>query len=565
MCGIFAYLGTFRPIDSSLENSFNKIKNRGPDGSSLVCINEDKKGDNNCDSDSFNNNCEGSNYNSHIIFGFHRLAVIDLSDGANQPMTVSGNSIICNGEIFNYKKLIADNDFKCKTGSDCEVVLHMFNKYGIEKTVRNLDAEFAFVLYDSKEGVVYAARDPFGVRPLFIGYDDEFNYYICSEIKGISDLCTKIMRFRPGCYWSSKTYDYVRYYNYSYPIGKDYMSLKDYTLDEICSGLKEKLVTAVRKRLMSDRPVGCLLSGGLDSSLITSIVSKEFKAQNKCVLNTFSIGMEGSTDLYYAKKVADYIGSKHHHIELTPTDFLRAIPEVIYNIESYDTTTVRASVGNYLVAKYIKENTDITVVYNGDGSDEQSGYLYLRNAPDADEFQEECVSLLKNIHMFDCLRSDRSVSSRWSLESRTPFLDKDFVDYYMSIDPTLKMYGKNDNRIEKFLLRKAFEEGDYLPKEVLWRRKEAFSDGCSSVKNSWHSIITDFVNEIISDEDYEFQRKKYKTNRPQLKETLFYRKIYDHYYSYFSNVIDFYWLPKWCGGQIDPSARELDGYKQEQV
>ena len=236
--------------------------------------------------------------------------------------------------------------------------------------------------------------------------------------------------------------------------------------------------------------------------------------------------MKGSTDLYYAQKVADYIGSKHHHIELTSDDFLQAIPEVIYHIESYDTTSVRASVGNYLVGKYIKEHTNITVVFNGDGSDEQSGYLYLKNAPNEQAFKDECIYLLKKIHMYDCLRSDRSVSSNWSLESRTPFLDPNFVNYYMSIPTKLKMY---DEQIEKFLLRKSFEDGNYLPTEVLYRAKEAFSDGCSSNENSWHTIIQNFVADKITDDELKQAEILYPHNTPKLKESLYYRKIFDQF------------------------------------
>jgi asparagine synthase (glutamine-hydrolysing) len=309
---------------------------------------------------------------------------------------------------------------------------------------------------------------------------------------------------------------------------------------------------------MSDRPVGCLLSGGLDSSLISALVAREFKINNKGQLNTFSIGIKGSTDLIYAKKVAEHIGSFHHSIELTEEEFLDAIPEVIYNIESYDTTTVRASTGNYLIGKYIKENTDITVVFNGDGSDEQSGYLYLANAPSPDDFKNECVRLLKEIHYYDVLRSDRSLSSNFSLETRAPFLDTDFVDYYMSIPSEAKMYG--NGKIEKFLIRSAFDNDDLLPKDVLWRRKEAFSDGCSSNERSWHKIIQEFVDTQIPDEIYVTRKDKYVFNKPQLKESYYYRKIFESYYPGRSNMIPHFWLPKWNGNQQDPSARELKKY-----
>lgn len=536
MCGIFAYIGDSKAKNSFLSD-FNKLKKRGPDSSKLETIKSDE--------------------NSTVIFGFHRLAINDLSSSGEQPMTNGNDYLICNGEIFNYQELISNNNFDYRSLSDCEIILHMYNKYGIHETSSQIDAEFSFILYDSQEDVVYASRDPFGVRPLFKGVDTEGNVYFSSEIKGISNLCHQVERFPPGCIWSSKDNKYTRYYEYYYPT--EVYSL-EYSEEHIYNQIRVLLTQAVDKRLMSERPIGCLLSGGLDSSLISSIVSKRFKEQHKGELNTFSIGMPGSTDLKYAQMVADYIGSKHHHIELSIEDFLKAIPEVIYSIESYDTTTVRASVGNYLVGKYIKENTDITVIYNGDGSDEMSGYLYLKNAPNKKLFQEECVSLLKNIHMFDCLRSDRSISSQWSLESRTPFLDKNFVDYYMRIDPTMKMY--SDSRIEKFLLRKAFEKDNYLPKEVLWRPKEAFSDGCSSNEKSWYKIIQDYVNVFISDEQFEEQRKKYTHNPPEMKESLYYRQIFETHFEKHSNVIDFFWLPKWCGVQKDPSARELSLYNK---
>ena len=264
--------------------------------------------------------------------------------------------------------------------------------------------------------------------------------------------------------------------------------------------VKQSLEESVRKRLMSDRPIGCLLSGGLDSSLISAIVAREFRKQGKGLLNTFSIGFQGSTDLQYARKVAEHIGSNHHEVLLTEKNFLDAIIPVIKTIESYDTTTVRASVGNYLISKYIKENTNITVVFNGDGSDEVAGgYLYMKNAPSSDEFHNECLRLLSEIHFFDVLRSDRSLSSKWSLESRTPFLDKSFVKTYLSLPVEYRI--QSSHGIEKSLLRNAFKNDNLLPESVLYRQKEAFSDGVSSSENSWHNIIkkynTYFVSHII--------------------------------------------------------------------
>jgi asparagine synthase (glutamine-hydrolysing) len=325
----------------------------------------------------------------------------------------------------------------------------------------------------------------------------------------------------------------------------------------ILTCIKNKLTKAVKKRLLSDRPVGALLSGGLDSSLISGIICKIYKENNiKTPLKTFSIGLKGATDLGYAQIVADYIGSDHQTIECTEQDFLNAIPEVIYNIESYDTTTVRASVGNFLVAKYIKENTDIVVLFNGDGSDEQSGYYYLRNAPTNDEFHKECLKLLDEIKYYDVLRSDRCVSSKWSLEARTPFLDKEFVEFYMTIDPRKKMY--DDTIIEKELLRKAFSNKNIIPDEVLWRPKEAFSDGCSSEKRSWHKIIQEHVDLIIPDIEFNYIKNtnKYKINPPMLKESYWYRKIFDSFYPNHAEIIPHYWLPNWTE-EVDPSAREL--------
>ncbi len=536
MCGIFGVVFNNKQ-DSSLNfeiiNSyFQKIKNRGPDNSQLKFVYQDQ--------------------NLDIVFGFHRLSINDLSSDGNQPMYNNDCILICNGEIYNFKNLRDKYDFDYKSNSDCEIILHLYLKFGIEETLKQLDGYYSFLLFDSKNKKLWAARDCFGVRPLFIGSDNNNNYFFGSELKSINGLASNVKRFPPGSFWElSCPENFQKFYHYDYPIKIESEEL-------IYQNINKLFTQAVKKRLMSDRPIGCLLSGGLDSSLVSSLVAREFKKNGKGVINTFSIGMSGSTDLYYAKKVADHIGSIHHHIELTPQQFLDAIPEVIYHIESYDTTTVRASVGNYLVAKYIKENTDCVVIYNGDGSDEQSGYLYLRNAPSEQEFQDECIKLMKEIHMFDVLRSDRSISSNWSLESRTPFLDQEFVQYYMTIDPKLKMY--SSDRIEKYLLRKSFEHENLLPSEVLWRPKEAFSDGCSSQEKSWHKIIQEHVDKLVSDEQLSQAKEKYPHNTPVLKESLYYRDIFENYYKGNEHLIDHFWLPKWCGEQNDPSARALDIY-----
>ena len=545
MCGIFAYLGCQIGFDDIMKN-FEKIQKRGPDNS-LVHYLDDK-----------------------VFFGFHRLSINDVSEKGNQPLYHTNDRnlvLICNGEIYNYKKLVEDNGFETYSNSDCEVILHLYKKYGIRDTLSMLDGVFSFVLYDGNENIVYAGRDPFGVRPLFIGKRNISNQeeitelnkmelLFSSEIKGISDISEQIETFKPGHYWDSKTQNYTEYYGYQYPHPTNLLVPNETNMNEICSNVNRLLTEAVDKRLMSDRPIGCLLSGGLDSSLIAALVARNYQPGT---LETFSIGIKGSTDLYYAKMVAEHIQTKHHHIELNEQDFLDAIDEVIYTIESYDTTTVRASVGNYLVSKYIKQNTDCIVIYNGDGADEVCGsYLYLKNAPNDQEFHDECTNLLKEIHSFDVLRSDRCVSEN-GLEPRTPFLDKTFVNYYMSINPSLR---SSKNRIEKFILRESFNGTGLLPDEVLWRQKEAFSDGVSGKEKSWYEIIQEMVDQKITDDEFKQFQETRPHNTPQLKESMYYRQVFEKYYGEkHSNIIPHFWLPKWNGNIVDPSARVLSVYK----
>lgn len=539
MCGIFVYSNTSKLSHDEqkyIYEMFMNTTNRGPDDTKFEYI---KCG------------------NEHLYIGFHRLSINDLSNNGNQPMHHENCVLICNGEIYNYNELLSKHNFKYNSTSDCEIIIHLYKKYGIEKTIDMLDGYFSFFLLDVINNKYFVVRDHYGVRPLYMGTrvnaDDRC---FCSEIKSMK-MCNMVRHFEPGTYWSSEFLNDTKighrktFFDYIYNINYEQ------SMSDILSNIKQLLTDAVHKRMLSDRPIGCLLSGGLDSSLISALVAREFKKYDK-VLNTFSIGMPGSTDLYYAQQVAKHIKSNHHHVEVSVEDFLNAIPEVIEAIETYDVTTVRASVGNYLIGKYIKQNTDCTVIFNGDGSDEQSGYLYLKNAPSPMEFQDECISLLKNIHRFDALRSDRSISSKWSLESRTPFLDKKFVQYYMSIDPKLKMY---NNKIEKYLLREAFNKDDLLPECVLWRKKEAFSDGCSSIENSWHTVIQKFVNKKISDEVFSLCQNNYSINTPTTKEALYYRMIFEKYYPEKALVLTHFWMPKWCGVQNDPSARELNEYR----
>jgi len=530
MCGFLAYLGTDLD-ETDVFNNADKISYRGPDNSSYETIDD------------------------NIMFVFHRLSIIDISEASNQPLYLPQDkniSLICNGEIYNYKELISKYKLEIYSNSDCEVILHLYKEFGLRKTLDLLDGVFAFALYDKNTKTLYAARDPYGVRPSFLGLTNDGGVFIASEAKAISDLCHMVTPFPAGCWWQSDAPNVFE----SYHLNKIYLPFSSQREEEYLLGINYELVSAVKKRMMSDREIGCLLSGGLDSSLIASIVSRLSSKKIK----TFSIGLRGSPDLHYAKMVAEWIGSDHHEVEMTTQEFISSIEEVIYKIESYDTTTVRASVGNYLVSKYISENTDCKVIFNGDGSDEACcGYIYNANAPNDLALQDESQRLLDEIYLYDVLRSDRSISSN-GLEARTPFLDKSFVEYYMSIPARLKAFNKTD-RIEKFLLRKAFESEGLLPKEVLWRRKCAFSDGVSSIKESWHKSIQNYVDCFISDEEFKRESEKIEHCKPLLKESFYYRKVFDELFPGKENLIPRFWMPRWTS-VIDPSARELENYKE---
>lgn len=531
MCGIIYYLSyNFHDLtNEQILNSIEILKLRGPDNSQILEINETNK------------------------MGFTRLSINDLSINGNQPLIKNDRYyLICNGEIYNHKTLIKENDFKCNSLSDCEVIINMYEKYGIENIdtmLQNLDGVFAFVLYDKLLNMTIISRDPYGVRPLFIGYTTNNELLFSSETKALCNICKYIIPFKPGSYTiidqnKNNKIIYKTYHNYKFDfITDDYNTIKN--------TIKKLLIEAVDKRLMSDRPIGCLLSGGLDSSLVSALVSRHFQPYT---LNTFSIGMKGSTDLHYAKLAANHIKSKHHNIELTTEDFLNAIEQTIYITETYDITTIRASVGNYLVGKYIKNNTNCKVIYNGDGSEEIFGsYKWFSLIDNEDDFFLENLKLLREIFYYDVLRSDRSISDN-GLEARVPFLDKKFVDYVMRIPPKYKMFNKNI--IEKNIIREAFDDMNILPKEVLWRKKEAFSDGVSSTEQSWFKIIQDNLDNKITEQEFQKKKSIYKHNPPISKEALYYREIFEKYYQDHNNIIPHFWMPnkKWCNVN-DPSAR----------
>ena len=513
MCGIFFIKGKYNY--EILNHYFMKGQSRGPDNSKLECVNED------------------------TTIGFHRLMINGLNDISNQPIVKNGIYLICNGEIYNYKELYYYLNLNPTTNSDCEIIIDLYLTYPIEYFIKLLDGVFAFIIYDSNLNTYSVGRDPFGVRSMFCNYNlTSFS----SELKQLMFLDQQLKQFPPGhCYTNNKLIKYHSIGDYILPNcynPNTYITeYKFYT-----NLVRTTLIKAVKKRLLSDRPIACLLSGGLDSSLITSIVCN---LSPGIQVETYSIGLQGSTDLHYAKIISDHLNTKHTEIIVTEDEFFSAIPEVINRIESYDTTTVRASVGNYLISKYISENSQAKVIFNGDGADEiAGGYLYFNNAPTSLDFNSEIHKLLNNIHYFDVLRSDRTVSS-CGLEPRTPFLDKTFVNMYLSIP----LYIRNQNNIiEKKLIRDSFQ--DLIPDSVLYRKKEAFSDGVSSADNSWYKIIEKKVNSIqLPDIFYEF-------NTPTTQEQKYYRYLFEMEFTEKSDVIPYFWMPKWTTS-TDPSARTL--------
>ena len=515
MCGIFAYLGN-KYSENELINFANKISHRGPDLTTYKRIND------------------------NLLFVFHRLSINGLNKESGQPFENDGLFLICNGEIYNYKKLIKDHNLEnvYKSDSDCEIILHLYKLYGLDLTCKLLDGEFAFILYDSNKDILNIARDQIGVRSLYWGKDND-QLFICSEMKGIPDI-NLIEQFPIASHWNSIENIPVKYYHY---ISKNYIKNNE---DDIINNIRELFLIAVEKRLMSERKIACLLSGGLDSTTVTAIVASKLEPYQ---LNTYSIGLKNSIDLHYAKIASEYFKTNHTSIELTNDEFLNSIEKTIKQIESYDTTSVRASVGNYLVSLYIKEHTDDTVIFCGDVSDEifasYKGFYYASNDED---FYSENVKMLENIQYFDILRSDKSIAGA-GLEARVPFSDIDFIRYIMQLDPSLKRFSKE--KMEKFLFRKAFEH--MLPKELAWRIKTAFSDGVSNTEMPWYQIIKDFMDTKYTDEEFILKSSTYNYNKPYDKESLYYREIFEKYYPNREKTIPYFWKQPFMVGD-DPSA-----------
>ena len=543
MCGIFSLFNYLDHYDIEfIKKQFENAKHRGPDNSTIL---------------EENNN----------FLGFHRLSINGIDENSNQPFNINNIILMCNGEIYNYKQLYNNINLRPTTNSDCEIIIYLYQKYGIEYTLNLLDGVFSFILIDYNINKFYVARDPYGVRPLFKINNNENKFIgFASEMKQLVNFIDnenynnfQLEQFEPGTYsiyslienkWVNEENKRYNTFNLNKIIDQD----EEVEINEILEIIHDTFCEGVRKRVeTTDRPIACLLSGGLDSSIVTAIVNKYYPHE----LETYSIGLENSEDLKYARVVATFLGTKHTEIIVTEEDFFNFIPKVIHMIESYDTTTVRASVGNYLIGKYISENSEAKVIFNGDGSDElMGGYLYTQSAPDHLEFDRECKRLLRNINYFDVLRSDRSISTN-GLDPRTPFLDREFVNLYLSLGSNLR-YDSNKVQ-EKYLFRKAFDK-EYIPKEILWRRKEAFSDGVSSQDRSWYKIIEENVlkqTNIIYDLE-----KKYNYNSPETLEQLYYRTIFESYYPEQGKIIPYFWMPKYINAS-DSSARTLDIYNNK--
>jgi len=676
MCGIFTLLNYENKY--SIEFITQQFKNgsaRGPENSQL------------------------SKVSRKAMMGFHRLAINGLTQESSQPIIKGDLILICNGEIYNYKELYAlmtDNRGKYinnyeeylisnnldenapvlpNTHSDCEIILWIYERYGIEHTLQLLDGVFSFILLDQRssigEPMIYIARDPYGVRPLYCIHqieesDDNLSaipgdkhflknipYYLsgntrnlqntasvhttqestigfASELKVLSKFVNdmpscryKVEQFQPGTYsiytfsdkvcsqWKPISQN-IRYHRMAFskiaklkreevdiltnvplyinavPRYNDlYFSSKKrdiylenandtpHLIRDITRGIQTHLVEAVEKRCSTtERPIACLLSGGLDSSLITALVSEYHKRHELPQIETYSIGLRHSVDLKYAKLVAEHLGTKHTEIIISEKEMCHAIPNVIRAIESYDTTTVRASIGNYLLGEYISKHSEAKVIFNGDGSDELlGGYLYMKNAPDALEFDRECRRLLTDIHTFDVLRSDKCISSH-GLEPRTPFLDRAWTQYYLSISPNIRHFPEE---IEKYWLRYAFSKSQYtpasgldslLPDEVLWRKKEAFSDGVSGTHRPLYQILQDFCDMVVpldgflnyvEKKQYQPAMKDVRTNIPQTSEQYYYRCIFERFYPGMGDIIPYFWMPKYIKA-TDASARTLSTY-----
>ena len=506
MCGIvcaFDLKQTAEDLRPQVLEMSKQIRHRGPDWSGIFS-------------------------NDKAILSHERLAIVDPTSG-NQPLfSQDGRYVLAaNGEIYNHKELRAqlDGKYNFTTQSDCEVILALYQEKGAS-FLDELNGIFGFAIYDTQEDAYFIARDHMGIIPLYMGWDADGTFYVASELKALEGVCTKIELFPPGHYYLSSEEAPVQWYTRDW---MEYDAVKDNTtsIDE----LHDALSAAVKRQLMSDVPYGVLLSGGLDSS-VTSALAKQYAAKRVesdddqaawwPQLHSFAVGLEGSPDLAAAQKVADHIGTVHHEIKFTIQEGLDAIRDVVYHLETYDITTIRASTPMYLMARAIKA-LGIKMVLSGEGADELfGGYLYFHKAPTAKDFHEETVRKLDKLHQYDCLRANKSLAA-WGIEGRVPFLDKEFMDVAMRINPQDKMINKE--RMEKWVIRKAFE--DYLPESVAWRQKEQFSDG---VGYDWIDTLKEVVNDAVTDEQMANAHFRFPAQTPQNKEEFYYRSIFEEHF-----------------------------------
>ncbi|XP_073319414.1 asparagine synthetase [glutamine-hydrolyzing] [Pagrus major] len=558
MCGIWALFGSDECLSVQCTSAM-KIAHRGPDAFRFENVN------------GFTNCC----------FGFHRLSIVDQLYGM-QPLRIKKFPFLwlCyNGEIYNHHTLKKQFEFDYQTKVDGEVLLHLYDRFGIQKMASLLDGVFAFILLDTSNRKVFLGRDTYGVRPLFKFLTDDGFLAVCSEAKGLTDLThamdthANIIPFLPGYFevFDLKQNGKVQ----SIQMGPFHCCTKEPahsiydTVERLPTSFEEETVkvnirtlfeNAVRKRLMAHRRIGCLLSGGLDSSLVAATLLKLVKEEKlQYPIQTFSIGSEDSPDVIAARKVATHIGSEHHEVNFTVEEGIQAVEEVIFHLETYDITTIRASVGMYLVSKYIKEKSDSVVIFSGEGADELAqGYIYFHKAPSPKAAAEDSVRLMKELYLFDVLRADRTTAAH-GLELRVPFLDHRLTAYYLSLPEEMRI---PKHGVEKYLLRDSFKGLNLIPDEILWRRKEAFSDGMMSVKKSWYTHLQEHLDSMVNDDQMERAHKTFPHNPPCSKEAYYFRQVFEKQYPGRAEWLSHYWMPRWINA-TDPSARTLSIYKPD--
>jgi asparagine synthase (glutamine-hydrolysing) len=558
MCGIWTLVNLMKDGSMDIDKLFGdfwNLKNRGPDNTYFQTYN-------------------------NVVVGFHRLSIVNKSFNSNQPFKLRNkyNTIvcICNGEIYNYNELIDEYNLEYTVSSDCIVIPELYRKFADNlndffKLFENkIKGEFAFILMDfdryNNLSKVIIGRDQIGVRPLY--HHPVTNkspvMVFSSEIKGMNSLDVEIEEFPPGyihCYELDE-FEKIKYIEYNFKTVYDTSPTNNVTDICLLSQVKYAVINSIKRRLNADRPFAFLLSGGVDSSLVAAISARILGYP----IRTFCCGMNEGTDLIYARKVAKHIGSEHTEVFFTPDEGLEAIKDVIWTTETWDITTIRASVGQYLVSKHIGTNTDARVVLVGEGPDEVcSSYLFNWYAPNGDELHKVAMNYVENIHYYDSRRSDRCIA-RWGLEARVPLLDPEFIKAYWSIPSEYRM--PTYKGIEKWWLRQAFVSTNVLPADVLWRKKEAFSDGVSSKEKSWYQIIQEHIEGLVTDDQMSMASSMFPYNTPITKEAYYYRKVFCELFGFHrQKVLPSYWQPKWDSagkeieGYIDPSARVLKVYE----